>query len=157
MRISTWNCHHGALDERCQLLHTLSSDVCILQECYRPSALDDSQLWLGDLDSPKAKGIGIKVSERHRIYAESRVADFGNGVLPCTIRQSTRTTMHILAICAEELPSYVKYIDRALDTYEEFLKVENAILVGDFNSSSEFDVVVDYLSNTSRFTSNRKW
>ncbi len=69
----------------------------------------------------------------------ARVADFGNGVLPFTIRQTTEPALHVLAICAEQLPSYVKYIDRALDTYGEFLKVENAILVGDFNSSHVFD------------------
>ncbi len=62
MRITTWNCHHGVLDERCTLLGTLVPDICILQECYRPSVFDDRQLWLGAPESPNAKGIGIKVS-----------------------------------------------------------------------------------------------
>ncbi len=49
MRITTWNCHHGVLDERCTLLGTLVPDICILQECYRPSRSFDAdrQLWLG--------------------------------------------------------------------------------------------------------------
>ena len=142
MLISTWNCHHGALDERCRLLRTPMPDICILQECYRPSAVDDSQFWLGDLESPHAKGIGIKVSEGHQIHAEALTADFGNGAFPCTIRRTTGASIHILAICAEKLPSYVKYIDRALDAYGEFLKFENAILVGDFNSSPELDTSI---------------
>lgn len=139
MRISTWNCHHGALDERCRLLRTPMPDICILQECYRPSAVDDSQFWLGDLEAPNAKGIGIKVSDSHQIVAESRVAGLGHGVLPFVIRTTSRQAMHIVAICAEQLPSYVKYIGRTLDAYSQFLKAENAILVGDFNSSHVFD------------------
>lgn len=139
MRITTWNCHHGALDERCRLLHTPVSDVCILQECYRPRAVDDRQLWSGDFASPNAKGIGVKVSESHQVQAGPLVADIGTGALPFTIRQTTGPTMHMLAICAEPLPSYAKYTDRALDAYGEFLKGENAILVGDFNSSPIFD------------------
>ncbi len=139
MRITTWNCHHGALDERCTLLGTLVPDICILQECYRPSVFDDRQLWLGAPESPNAKGIGIKVSGRHQIHAASLVAEVGNSTLPFTIRPTTGPTLHVLAICAEQSPSYVKYIDRALAAYGEFLKVKNAILVGDLNSSPVFD------------------
>ncbi len=139
MQITTWNCHHGALDERCRLLRTPMPDVCVLQECYRPSAVDDRHFWLGDFEVPNAKGIGIKVSEGDQIVAETRVAGLGNGVLPFMFRTTSGQTMRVVAICAEQLPSYVKYIGRALDAYSEFLKAENAIFVGDFNSSPVFD------------------
>ncbi len=48
--------------------------------------------------------------ERHQIHAASLVAEVGNGTLPFTIRPTTGPTLHVLAICAEQSPSYVKYM-----------------------------------------------
>lgn len=56
MRLTTWNCQHGTIEDRLAQLQPLAPDLVALQECRRPAFASPNAIWSGTLDP---KGIAV--------------------------------------------------------------------------------------------------
>ena len=61
MRLTTWNSHHGTVEERLAQLQPLAPDLVALQECRRPAVAPPNAIWSGILDH---KGIAVAATNR---------------------------------------------------------------------------------------------
>jgi endonuclease/exonuclease/phosphatase family metal-dependent hydrolase len=56
MRLTTWNCHHGNVEQRLALLRPLAPDLVTLQECRRPVLPFSEAIWSG---TREVQGIAV--------------------------------------------------------------------------------------------------
>jgi hypothetical protein len=124
----SWNCHHGAFDDRLAELQPLHPDVAVLQECS-PSA--GTGIWFPTTSS---KGVGIWTGSGYTIHPTSCHPSVTHSVFPAAIEGSE--TFHLLAVWAQALPSYVDAVMAGVEAYSEFVQEAPTVVVGDFNSSS---------------------
>ncbi len=147
MKLLTWNCA-GAFRKKIGLLAGFNPDLAVIQECERPDKLlfpqdfrPTSLAWFGDPDSTKGIGVfgfsGLQVEVANDIYDPT--------IRHCVpLRITGAWNFHLIAIwaMAEVNPrqwSYVGQICRALQTYAAFIRAQDTLLAGDFNSNQIFD------------------
>ena len=137
MRIVTWNCFRGNPSDRFAELRTLAPDICALQECSQPSASDALTIpWFGD--NPR-QGISVIAANGYRVEpgpVDESIQDTG---FPVIINTPGNHTIHMLAIWSKPNPTYVASIARCLASYKRFLTERESIILGDFNSHSQWD------------------
>jgi exodeoxyribonuclease III len=147
MKLLTWNCA-GAFRKKTGQLASFNPDLVVIQECERPEKLlfphdfrPDSIAWSGD--SGAAKGIGVFGFSGLRVEVAGDVYD--PTIRYCVpLRVTGAWNFHLIAIWA--MPhvnprewSYVGQVCRALETYAAFIRAQDTLLVGDFNSNQIFD------------------
>src|ERR687890_154788 len=99
MRLVSWNCHHGAFDERLAELHPWRPDVAVLQEC---SPSPGTGIWF---PTTSRKGVGIWAGNRYRIRDVPCDPGVTHSVFPAAAEGPE--PFHLLAVWAQALPSYV--------------------------------------------------
>ncbi len=148
MRIISWNCN-GALSRKLPLLNSLSGDVLIIQEA---SARD-----VAAIDAPFTHWVG----KGHRGLAVIGYRDLAFRIDPSWDDALPWFTplhvgeLHLLAVWASVLTHarrYVRLLHEALDLYSVFLTQPQAVIIGDFNSSTVFDTKHRGLSHTDLVT-----
>ena len=145
MKILTWNCN-GALRNKFHLLDKFDGDILVIQECENPSETKDSNyknwaenhLWIGD---SKNKGIGIFAKKNIKLsqlswsntYKDHTVKYF----LPFTVNEK----ITFLGIWTHKNNSpnfgYIGQLWKYIQINKS--KLENSILIGDFNSNKKWD------------------
>ncbi len=163
MRLFTWNCA-GAFRKKTDQLARFNPDLAVIQECERPEKLafppdfqPFSMAWFGDPDA--AKGVGVFGFSGLQVALASEVYD--PTIRYCVpLRVTGARNFHLIAIWAmpQTNPrgsSYVGQVCRAVETYADFIRAQDTLLAGDFNSNRVFDrpnrpcshgVVVDQLA-----------
>jgi hypothetical protein len=126
MRLVTWNCRHGALDDRLAELQPLGPDVAVLQECS-PSA--GTGTWF---PTTSRKGVGIWAAAPYTVRLVHCQA-LSHSVYPVAI--DGPEPFHLLAVWAQKLPSYVHAVFAGLEAYSQFVMEAPTVVMGDFNSS----------------------
>jgi len=126
MRLVTWNCRHGALDDRLAELQPLGPDVAVLQECS-PSA--GTGTWF---PTTSRKGVGIWAAAPYTVRLVPCQALL-HSVYPVAI--DGPEPFHLLAVWAQKLPSYVHAVFAGLEAYSQFMMEAPTVVMGDFNSS----------------------
>lgn len=132
LRLVTWNCWSGRIDQRVAQLSHLRPDLVVLEECAQP---DDQQraVWRGPWAS---KGIGVVSPSGVFALEPQAIIDAGH-TSALSVRVTGPLTFSLLAIWSHR--PYVADVMHALDTYRDRLKDGPAIVAGDFNSSPAFD------------------
>ena len=132
MRIVTWNCCRGSLDEKLAAAEALRPDLLILQEAARPALAASNQLWFGD--NPR---MGLLVAG----YGETKVTPgpSGPGQSAHAVVVGGRTDFHLLAVWAKPEPTYVDALAAAVAHHGDFLSGAPAVVAGDFNSNAIWD------------------
>jgi exonuclease III len=147
MRIITWNCA-GAFRKKTGQLDQFSPDLAVIQECERPEKLrfppdfqPSSMVWFGDTGAAKGVGVfgfsGLKVELASEVYDPT--------IRYCApLRVTGGWNFHLIAIWAmpQTKPrgwSYVGQVCRALEAYAAFIRDQDTLLAGDFNSNQIFD------------------
>lgn len=133
MKLITWNCHHGSINERITHLTKFNADFIFLQEVKRPLAPDSRVRWFG---TNEKKGHAIFVSENFLVssFDEEPVDPF---IVPLIIDGTF--SFHILMIWTQHRSEYIKQLQEPLNKYHKFLLEKPSIIVGDFNSSAIWD------------------
>ena len=131
MRITSWNCQGRECRKRAAHLDHLRADVIVLQECTKPTAVDNQCIWF---ENPGAngRGVGIVTTAQWRVEAGPKDATVPDSVFPARI--SGAVSINLLAVWALPTPTYIRAIVKGLDRYREFLRAAGAMVVGDFNS-----------------------
>jgi exonuclease III len=137
MRIVTWNCFKGDPKTRFNQLSAINPDICVLQECSKPTSENDrSVLWFGD--NPR-KGVGVVAASSYQIAVSPCQPIIEDTAYPVLITTPDEQIIHLLAIWSKPHPTYVEAIARCLEVYADFLCAAPSIVVGDFNSHSRWD------------------
>ncbi len=136
MRIVSWNCN-GAFARKLPALEGFNADLLVVQEASERDILA--------LDSPATHWVG----KGHRGLAvigqngvTFRVDPSWDPSLPWFTPVHVGD-LRILAVWASVLTTsrrYVRLIHEALDVYEGFLDHPHAMIIGDLNSNTVFDV-----------------
>lgn len=141
MRILTWNCN-GAFRRKFPLLERLNADVMIIQECEDPKesspeyrAWAASHLWTG---INKTKGLGIFAKGDHKLEQLGWPDNGASMFLPCRINDDIEIAGIWTQAGKSAIDSYVAQLWRYLQL-NHINFGEKTILVGDFNSNSQFD------------------
>ena len=147
MKFLTWNCA-GAFRKKTGRLTSFNPDLAVIQECERPEKLlfpqdfrPASMAWFGDPGA--AKGVGVFGFSGVRVELAADVHD--PTIRYCApLRVTGAWNFHLVAIWAmpQTNPrgsSYVGQVCRALERYAGFIRAQDTLLAGDFNSNQVFD------------------
>lgn len=147
MRLVTWNCA-GAFRKKTNPIVRFAPDLAIIQECERREKLlfpadfrPDSMAWCGDAGA--AKGVGVFGFAGLRVEVADDVYD--PAIRYCVpLRVTGARNFHLIAVWAMPNthpggPSYVGQICLALERYAGFIRGQDTLLAGDFNSNQSFD------------------
>jgi exonuclease III len=145
LKIVTWNCN-GAFRNKFQFISVLNADIYVIQECENPSETKDEKyqkwgenfLWIGDNKNKglavfARRGIKLEKLEWTNEFKDHSVKHF----LPCRINRD----FNLLAIWTHRNKSpnfgYIGQLWKYLQINKD--KLNESILVGDFNSNSIWD------------------
>jgi exonuclease III len=147
MKLFTWNCA-GAFRKKTGQLASFNPDLAVIQECERPEKLlfppdfrPASMVWFGDQKA--AKGVGVFGFSG--LQVELAVDVYDASIRYCApLRVTGAWSFHLIAIWAmpharPRVWSYVGQVCRALETYAAFIRGQDTLLAGDFNSNQIFD------------------
>jgi exonuclease III len=146
MKIVSWNCN-GALRKKLRALEMLDADVYIIQECEDPIRCDSQEykiwaqnfLWLGN---NKNRGIGVFAKRDFSLENAELNSEKLELFLPCIVGRETKVAL--LAVWTREANSptfgYIGQLWKYLQKHKDFLYEKEAIVIGDLNSNSCWDV-----------------
>ncbi len=147
MRLLTWNCA-GAFRKKKDQLARFNPDLAVIPECERPEKLalppdfqPSCMAWFGDPDA--AKGVGVFAFSDLRVAVAAEVSD--PTICYCVpLRLTGARNFHLIAIWAMPRTNprgstYVGQVCQAEETYADFIRAQDTLLAGDFNSNRIFD------------------
>jgi exonuclease III len=130
-----------------EILNQFNPDIVVLQECESEEVLNnkkskidyESHIWFG---KNKNKGIGVMSFNGFKLELLDHNTEF-QYILPIKVFND-KQEFFMLAIWTQLINkeiyiSYVVQATRAFKYYQELLKKDNIIIVGDFNSSAVWD------------------
>jgi exonuclease III len=144
MKIVTWNCQ-GAYRKKAALIAQFKPDIAVIQECeacekllFKPDVPHPStKLWFGDGGN---KGIGI-FSYTNLNF---ELCDYDKSIKHCIpIRVTGRFNFNLIAVWAmghqDRKLSYIAQVFLAVEKYRDFIRQQDTVLIGDFNSNKQWD------------------
>lgn len=145
MKVITWNCNM-AYRKKAAVILKHKPDILIVQECEHPEKLiytDDIPVpndvfWYG---SNQNKGIAVFSYCDMRIQLLDVHESKFRYVIPLTIFND-KIHFTLFAVWCQKLEKhdcYTEQIWNAIHFYDQLLKFDNVIIVGDFNSNSIWD------------------
>lgn len=145
MKIVTWNCQ-GAYRKKAAPIAQYRPDLAVIQECEPLDKLrfDDSvpppssQLWFGD---GAHKGVGVFSYTDLKFEVHDNYDTSIRFCIP--IKVSGHLNFHLIAIWAmnhqNRQLSYIGQVHLAVEKYRDFIRRQDTILTGDFNSNKQWD------------------
>lgn len=128
MRLITWNCYRGEARARASLLDHLQPDLIVLQECGKPTVEDQQCLWFG---VNSIQGVGILTRGDWRLRPAPVQWPPTHSVFPVVV--DGPLSFHLLAVWAQQKPSYAKAVMQGLDVHRDYLLSADSVIAGDFN------------------------
>ena len=139
MRIISWNCQ-GAYRKKIDKILELKPDIVVIQECESIESLRSfckektplKSFWFSGLDPNK--GVGIFIHADYEILGVVHYSDI-EFIIPVKIRN--KFEFYLFAIWAmapigkDKGRSYTYQIEKAVAKYEDILKNNLSILIGD--------------------------
>jgi exonuclease III len=147
LKIATWNCN-GALRHKWPLAEALAADLLVVQECEDPSQSKDEayRAWASNyqwVGASKNKGLGVFARQGLSLeLAPLKVAPL-ELFLPIMVGQNG-FEWSLLATWTKRANSptfgYIGQLWKFLQSHKAFLVHPAALLLGDLNSNSKWDV-----------------
>lgn len=145
MRIVSWNCQ-GAYRKKLGLLDRWRPNLSVLAEVSRsdlaePGLIADSieQVWR---ECPGGKSLGVISHGLTRVKTLEGFESWPEGILPVVVE----APMHVTVVAiwtqmtkGEEHLRYVRSLHVMLDQHSDLLRSRPVILIGDFNSNTQWD------------------
>jgi hypothetical protein len=132
MRLITWNCRHGSLNERVAQLATESPDLVFVQE-WAPARSDTAGFLTRSVNSRKGIALG-SLNPAFRLRRLDTPRGCGQAVMAARVR-SARDRFTILGIWAQG-PRFVDDVLSSLHAYRRVLRGSPCIVLGDLNSGT---------------------
>lgn len=143
MKLITWNCQ-GAFRKKIDRILFEQPDILVVQECEHLDKLafvsePNDLLWFGE---NKHKGLGIFSFGNYKFEVLSQHNEDIKIAIPISVT-GEKCNFILLAIWANNHNDpdgqYVEQVWKAVNFYEELLKDEKLVIVGDFNSNKIWD------------------
>jgi exonuclease III len=143
MRIVTWNCG-GALRRKRAALEPLCADVLVIQECENPATCTDRsyQAWAGQhlwIGTNASRGLGVFARPGIELTPVGLDPGALQLLLPCRV-----AGIPLLAVWTKQANSptfgYIGQLWKWLQQHGRFLSEQRAMLIGDLNSNTRWDV-----------------
>jgi exodeoxyribonuclease-3 len=133
MRLTTWNCHHGDVEQRLALLRPLAPDLITLQECRRPALPFSEVIWSG-----KREVQGIAVASRNPALRLERLnVDVAPTALPVIVHGPS--PFLLLALWTH--PPYEEFTRSAHRICAAKGCALPMVVMGDLNITAKSDVI----------------
>lgn len=145
MKLVAWNCQ-GAYRKKAQRIARYAPDIAVVCECEHPDKLrfaqgiaaPKSHIWFGD---SATKGLGVFSYTGAEFALDPSYDPSIRYCIP--LKVSGPVNLNILAIWAMPHPerqhSYIGQVHRALRAYASFIQAQDTVLLGDWNSHSQWD------------------
>jgi endonuclease/exonuclease/phosphatase family protein len=129
MKLTTWNCRRGPLNEKIAALDDLRSDILVLTEASPPRTATPDILWFGE----RRYGVAIVARPPYRVQR------LRHSAVPCVypVRVSGPQTFTLFGIWTWQAPTYKQALINGLDAYVRLPKPW--VIAGDFNGNIGFD------------------
>ncbi|HLZ55879.1 MAG TPA: endonuclease/exonuclease/phosphatase family protein [Ktedonosporobacter sp.] len=147
MRIVSWNCNMGFAKKR-EVVMDLRPDIVILQECsFKDIERTEAPFkhWVG---FNKHKGLAIIGFADHEYHIDGSYAEEWPWFIPLRIDDVPLHIVGIWACVINQRMRYVRVTHKAVDHYATFLSLQNAMIIGDFNSNTIWDTNHRQLSHS---------
>jgi len=136
MRIATWNCCRGPVDQKTAALEGVVPDIAIIQECPEPKTRNHQCLWFGD--NPR-QGILIKAYGEYQLEALPQEPDAPKFVIPVKVTGPRDFVLFAVWAKNNQGFKYVQGIMRCVQLYEGLFQAGPCVVAGDLNSNSIWD------------------
>lgn len=146
MKLITWNCRQNFRKKICSI-SKFKPDIVVLQECESEEFLNrqipkndyETYIWYGENEH---KGVGVLSFNNYKLELLDHNPEF-KYVLPLKVSKENET-LYLFAVWTQLINkdfkiSYVVQAVRAFKFYQELLKNDNVLIIGDFNSNSIWD------------------
>ena len=135
VRFVAWNCCAGPLAEKLKAVRPLRPDVLVLPEAPRVENSPHSA-WVGE--NPR-KGLAVLVKAPWRVEPLAMAAALPRYFLPVRITGPQCFALWAVWAHSHGPDRYVRATHHALDECHDHLVRERPLLLGDFNSHSQWD------------------
>jgi len=141
LRLATWNCCRGKLENKLVPVMSLQPDILAVQECANPfdAFPGGTAAWVGDRSS---QGLLLLASNGYRLQSHKKTIGTSNSIkhfLAARVRGPVE--FNVLAVWAkrcEGRPAYVTTLMRGLDAFKRFIGSAPTVLLGDLNTHPVF-------------------
>ena len=130
----TWNCHHGSLSQRlAELAAPASPDIVFLQECLPAATLAvRGQFITRRINDRKAIALGSTNPDYHLAELTSRAS---SGLAAVAAAVDGPISFTAIGVWGQK-PNYAEDVMRTLDAYDDVLRSEQSVVMGDLNSGT---------------------
>jgi exodeoxyribonuclease III len=135
VRLVTWNCHHGTIEERVEQLKPLAPDLVTVQECRKPLRESESVLWSGDLAH---KGVAVVACDP-TMRIEPVNAGLCATALPVIVHSPT--PFILLALWTQRAPTYEACALKAIRGCRAVEPDLPMVVMGDLNITAKAKAV----------------
>jgi endonuclease/exonuclease/phosphatase family metal-dependent hydrolase len=132
VRLITWNCRHGSLNERVVQLSTESPDLVFLQE-WAPGRSDTTGFLARSVNSRKGIALG-SLNPSYRLRRLNRPRGCGQAVIAARV-ENVSSSFTLLGIWARG-PRFADDVLSTLEACGGLLRKRPAIVLGDLNSGT---------------------
>jgi endonuclease/exonuclease/phosphatase family metal-dependent hydrolase len=132
VRLITWNCRHGSLNDRVAQLQTESPDLVFVQE-WAPARSNTTGFLARSVNSRKGIALG-SLNPTFRLRRLKTPSGCGRAVVAARVR-TLHTHFTILGIWGQG-PRYGDDVLATLDAYADVLRKTPSIVLGDLNSGT---------------------
>ena len=145
MKIITWNCKMKFREEY-KLIFPMNPDIIIVQECEDLrnihfdlfSNIPSDLYWIG---SNPSKGLGVITFNNYKISLYNGYDDSFKYILPLLITKKS-ISYNLIGVWTQLVGkgtkdhiNYIRQFKLSMKTYDSFIKTNNTIIIGDFNSN----------------------
>ena len=145
MKVITWNCKMRFRKEY-NLIFPLNPDIIVIPECEDINKIEFDMFsntpsdffWIGD--NPN-KGLGVITFNNIKIEKYENYSDEFKYILPLVLTKNNEK-IHLISVWTQivtkggkDHKNYIRQFKLSLDHYDNFLRHENVIICGDFNSN----------------------
>jgi exodeoxyribonuclease-3 len=130
LRIATWNCGKAGYAKRAPLLDPYGPSLTLFQEIGRPPSATEHCRWFG------ANPLQCSVVAVDPSFGAKEPVPHEYTIPSCVpIRIAGPRPFRVLLIWAQKDPRYVEAIWRDLDRHAYWIRAEECVIAGDFNST----------------------
>ena len=145
MKIITWNCKMKFRKEY-SLIFPENPDIIVIQECEDLKTINfdlfsntpSDIYWIGD--NPK-KGLGVITFNEFKMSLCEDYDDSYKYILPLSVSRK-HISYNLISVWTQMVgkktknhKNYIRQLKMSLNHYESFIKADNTLILGDFNSN----------------------
>jgi len=132
VRLITWNCRHGSLNERVAQLATASPDLVFVQE-WAPARSDTTGFLARSVNARKGIALG-SLNPAFRLRRVNTPQGCGRAIMAARVK-SDRCDFTVLGIWARG-PRFAADVLSSLQAYDRLLRQRPSVVLGDLNSGT---------------------